>query len=690
MKILLSILIILLLSVPNVWGASTDATIVPVKNQAFRVSFPILDNDGDPVTGAAGLDTEISCDAAGDGDATNEATEIATSSGMYYLDLTSGEMNCDTVSVKVQSTTTDSKDTMLVLYPWRTGDLLAQLEAITHTSAVVPTVSTLTGHTAQTGDSYLGATAHANIVNQYDTTGLTGDTFPSTQSQLSNISNVGSAVNTSPASVTLTTGTQSSGTYASTAALDGTNHEHTDDTGAMELYYEFTIGAGIPSSVTVTGYLNGNNDSLDVFGYDWIAPGWVQIGTLSGKAASTNEVNSYDLFTSMVGTNSNIGKVRIRFYAASGLTTATLAIDQMFTSFSLGTSIYDGGSIWIDTNLSNTNTVVGIDGVSTNPVSTIAAANTLATALNLNRFSIAPNSTITLAASQVSQVFYGHDWTLALGGQDISNTHFHGPAVSGTGTTPTGEVEFEHAHIGTVTIGEAHFQESGLSTTLTLSAAGDYACIGCYSEVAGTGSPSLDFGAAVGNTNVSFRNYSGGIQVEAMGDTGTDTMSLEGNGQFIEGTSTGGTVAIRGNFTTSGITNLTLSDDARYDVTQVQSGLATEAKQDTAQTDLDTVTGADGTTLATTQGNYAPAKAGDSMALTAAAVDAILDETVDGTRTLREIICAMAATQLGISTGMGTTTPKFRNIDDDTNVVSSTMDVSFNRDAVTLILTGCN
>ena len=56
--------------------------------------------------------------------------------------------------------------------------------------------------------------------------------------------------------------------------------------------------------------------------------------------------------------------------------------------------------------------------------------------------------------------------------------------------------------------------------------------------------------------------------------------------------------------------------------------LATSTALATAQTDLDTITGSDGVTLATTQSLYAPAKAGDSMALTAGAVDAILDETL--------------------------------------------------------------
>ena len=111
----------------------------------------------------------------------------------------------------------------------------------------------------------LSATARGNLEDQYDTTGLAGDTFPATQSQISSITNSGSAVNTVADSYTLTTGTQSSGTSASAEALDGTNHEHTDTAGEMDLYYEFLIGSGSPSSVTFDGHLIGINDSLEVF-----------------------------------------------------------------------------------------------------------------------------------------------------------------------------------------------------------------------------------------------------------------------------------------------------------------------------------------------------------------------------------------------------------------------------------------
>jgi len=50
----------------------------------------------------------------------------------------------------------------------------------------------------------------------------------------------------------------------------------------------------------------------------------------------------------------------------------------------------------------------------------------------------------------------------------------------------------------------------------------------------------------------------------------------------------------------------------------------------TAQDDLDTITGSDGATLATAQGLYAPAKAGDAMDLTTQGVDDVWDEPLTG------------------------------------------------------------
>lgn len=103
--------------------ASTDAKPIPQKNVAYRVTFPIFDADGDLVTGATGLDSEVSKDGGAFADCTNEATEIATASGMYYLDLTSTEMNADTVAVIVKTSSSGAKTTPIVMYPEEAGDI---------------------------------------------------------------------------------------------------------------------------------------------------------------------------------------------------------------------------------------------------------------------------------------------------------------------------------------------------------------------------------------------------------------------------------------------------------------------------------------------------------------------------------------------------------------------------------------
>jgi len=123
--------------------ASTDGRPIPIKNTAFRVTFPIFDADGDLVTGAAGLDSEVSIDAGTFSDCTNEATEIATSSGMYYLDLTAAEMNGDTVAIIVKTSTTGAKTTPIVLYPEETGDVNVDITAIS--GAAVSTSSAQLG-----------------------------------------------------------------------------------------------------------------------------------------------------------------------------------------------------------------------------------------------------------------------------------------------------------------------------------------------------------------------------------------------------------------------------------------------------------------------------------------------------------------------------------------------------------------
>ena len=122
--------------------ASTDARPIPKKNTAYRVTFPLIDADGDLVTGATGLDSEVSIDGGTFTDCTSEATEIATASGIYYLDLTSAEMNGDTIAIIVKTSSSGAKTTPIVLYPEESGDLRVTVNALDNNAITAASIAT--------------------------------------------------------------------------------------------------------------------------------------------------------------------------------------------------------------------------------------------------------------------------------------------------------------------------------------------------------------------------------------------------------------------------------------------------------------------------------------------------------------------------------------------------------------------
>lgn len=88
----------------------------PKKGAEFLLVFPIFDNDGDLVTAAAGLDSEISKDSGSFVDCTNEASEIATSSGIYQLTLTATEITADVIAIITKTSTTGAKTAVSIIY----------------------------------------------------------------------------------------------------------------------------------------------------------------------------------------------------------------------------------------------------------------------------------------------------------------------------------------------------------------------------------------------------------------------------------------------------------------------------------------------------------------------------------------------------------------------------------------------
>ena len=107
--------------------AASDAIPVPRKNTAFRMTFPVYDTAGALKSSLASADSEISLDGAAFADCTNEVTEIG-STGFYYIDLTSGEMNADTVAYKLTGTGINALTA--VIYPEEAGDYRAAVTSI--------------------------------------------------------------------------------------------------------------------------------------------------------------------------------------------------------------------------------------------------------------------------------------------------------------------------------------------------------------------------------------------------------------------------------------------------------------------------------------------------------------------------------------------------------------------------------
>ncbi len=394
-------------------------------------------------------------------------------------------------------------------------------------------------------------TAADNLELQYDGTGLTGDTFPSTQTQVGSLSTGSAAISVQANSFTLTTGTVSSGSITDTKTLNGTRHEIQDDTGVMDLFYEFDVGGdGTAVEVNIDGRINSGNDTINVFAFDFIGSVFDQIGTIEGTNGSTDSNFVFNLLRLHTGTGANLGTVRIKFLATSGLTSATLRLDRLFTSFAIVSQTvgYEDGAIWIDTLKGTAGTEIFVNGTADNTILTYADALTLSAALNVERFRIINGSSITLTSDSTSFSFLGDSWFLDLNGQTMASLSVEGANISGTGVDGGARPVFDNCIISDSTLPPIIMINCGFSGTITAGVAGDYNMENCSSTIAGLSTPKFDFGALLGDTNLNLRGYSGGIELLNLGQVGTDNASLDGDLKVIlNANCVGGTLVVRGN-----------------------------------------------------------------------------------------------------------------------------------------------
>jgi hypothetical protein len=129
-------------------------------------------------------------------DCTSEATEIATGSGVYYLDLTATEMNADTVAVITKTTTSGAKTTVMVFYPLEDADLrvnVAQWAGSATATTNVALKNTLAKTTDVTGFNDIAAGTAMTLTSVYDpskTASQAGDAMALTTSERTTLSGV--------------------------------------------------------------------------------------------------------------------------------------------------------------------------------------------------------------------------------------------------------------------------------------------------------------------------------------------------------------------------------------------------------------------------------------------------------------------------------------------------------------------
>lgn len=231
---------------------------------------------------------------------------------------------------------------------------------------------------------------------------------------------------------------------------------------------------------------------------------------------------------------------------------------------------YDGG-IWIDSGAANVNTVVGVDGLPSNPVSTFAAARTLADAIGMQKYYITNHSNLTLAATHQDWVFEGIGLRnrINMGGQDVNDSFFYHIILSGT-QGGSQKIEAKCSYLNGITDLNIIATNVWLTGNNTLKATTLSIIDHWSSNVPGQSTPELTFQAGV--TSIGLRHGSGGIKVNNM--TSDHTMSLETDGQLIvDATCNSGNISARGSMDiTDNGTTMNITKTAVWNTSQsVQS-----------------------------------------------------------------------------------------------------------------------
>ena len=224
------------------------------------------------------------------------------------------------------------------------------------------------------------------------------------------------------------------------------------------------------------------------------------------------------------------------------------------------------GSIWIDTANGAAGTVVGVNGLPTNPVDSLADAVTLATATGFRAFSIRKTAggplTLTQSFDDWNFIGIGEGVNIALNAQDVDGSSFSTIELSGI---MNGRIVARDCGLDGVTELEGTFFRCDIENSMAMPVAGGAIAHfeECSSHVAGpAATPKLSVAGTLPN-DYHFRSYSGGIEIENSDHAGTvGSLDIVAGQVVLGATNTAGAVAVRG------VTDLTDTSGASFTVTR--------------------------------------------------------------------------------------------------------------------------
>lgn len=540
-------------------ATAQDAHPFPIYNARFRLVVPLLDADGDPISPSS-PDTELSQDMGTFADATNEATEIATSSGIVYVDLIATEM--DTTSTVVKVASTGAKTTIAVLNPRR----LPIIRTGTAQAGAATTI-TLDSSASAIDDYYVGC--YVNITNDTPTnargqarvitdyvgstkvaTVATWGTNPSSSStfeilatpdwiqRLSDVNAIsGVAVSTSTAQLGVNVVNVGGSAVSQSGGLLNANVTQisSDATAAdnAEAFFDGTGYAGtgntIPTVTTVTNQVTANvtaisgdsaaADNLESY-TDGTTPMPVNVTQVSGDSTAADNAEAFFDGTGYAGTNNVIPLVttvtNLTNAATSGDLTATM---KASVNTEVDTALTDYGALKPTTAGRTLDvTATGAAGIDWSNVENPT------TAVNLSATNIDPDQVVASVTGAVGSVTGAVGSVTAQVSADVT-------AISGdttaadkleqwldgfvTGTAQSGDVTYIQLAAGESSVDDIYYGYTLRIVSGT--GAGQTASITQYTGVTKNAEVFPVFGTAPDNTSVYLLVPHGVVQADVNG-----------------------------------------------------------------------------------------------------------------------------------------------------------------------------